>query len=197
MKPVPDPLIIGLAGNAGVGKDTAAAYLQQRHHFEPFAFATPLRAMLEALLAECGLDHAYLYEPHLKAVAIPGLGLSYRELAQTLGTEWGRALDPDLWTRAAGLCLGLPANPIHDRIVLSDVRFPNEAHWVASQGGVIVRLHRQQAGAVRAHISEQLLDEIQPWACIDNSGSIAELHHQLDALIARLTSDHPTEELVP
>lgn len=186
--PAIDPLIIGLCGNAGVGKDTAADYLCSHHGFERFAFADPLRAMIEALLLECGQDYAYITERHLKEQPIPGLGLSYRHLAQTLGTEWGRALTPDLWLRTATLCLGLPDHPIHDRIVITDVRFGNEAEWVTQQQGVVARIYRPTQ-RVRAHISEIELDGIEPWAVIDNAGPIEQLHQQLDALVATLTQE--------
>jgi hypothetical protein len=193
VKPPPnfkrDPLIVGLAGAAHSGKSTAARYLQERHAFEPYTFATPLKAMLEQMLIECGLDYAYVHEPQLKSRPIPGLGFSYRHLAQTLGTEWGRnQVHEDLWVRLAALCLGLPDAPIHDRIVIHDVRHPNEAEWIESLGGVVVRIFRRDAPAVRAHESEQLLDLITPWARIDNDLSIEHLHDQLDTMLASL--DH-------
>ncbi len=183
---MPDPIIIGLCGSAGVGKDTAASYLEQAHGFVTYAFADPLRNMLEALLVEAGLDYAYIYERHLKEQPIPGLGLSYRHLAQTLGTEWGRALADDFWLRLAALNLGLPAAPIHDRIVITDVRFPNEAAWVEQHQGRVVRIFRPVA-AVRAHTSEALVDQIVPWARIDNTGTVDQLHEQLDAMVAALS----------
>lgn len=178
-----DPLVIGLAGRAGSGKDTAAAYLSSCHAFERYAFAEPMRDMLEQMLIAAGLDYAYLFEPHLKERPIPGIDVSYRHLAQTLGTEWGRKLiGEDFWLRLADCALGFPDSPIHDRIVVSDVRFPNEADWVRKRGGIVVRIDREVA-PVRDHISEQLLDQIEPFRRIDNTGSIDQLTEQLDELL--------------
>lgn len=193
---LPDPLIIGLAGNAGVGKDAAAVYLQTAHRFEQYAFADPIRDMLGALLERCGIDHTWMTEPALKERPIPGLGASYRALAQLLGTEWARQhLGEDFWLKTASLALGLssarpgwPGAPIHDRLVISDVRFPNEAHWIVQQGGVVIRIHRETRG-VRAHLSETQLHLIQPWAEIDNNGSLQQLYRQLDVLVHRLLGE--------
>jgi len=180
-----DPVILGLSGSAGVGKDTAASYLEKEHGFVPYAFADPLRNMLEALLVESNLDYAYIYERQLKEQPIPGLGFSFRHLAQTLGTEWGRALAEDFWLRLAEMSLGLPDAPIHDRIVITDVRYPNEAAWVQHHGGRVARIYRPTA-AVRAHTSETLIDQIVPWVGIDNVGTVDQLHAQLDELVAAL-----------
>lgn len=197
--PLPDPFIVGFSGPAGVGKDTAADHLVRAHGFHRFAFADPLREMLFALLEQAGVDHAWATEPHLKEQPIPGLGVSYRHLAQTLGTEWARQqLGADFWLRVASMALGLSGAgghvtaPIHDRIVIPDVRFPDEAAWITAQGGVVIRISRPVPG-VRPHISEQLLDHIEPWAVVPNHGPITELHHRLDALMQQLF--HPEQPL--
>ena len=190
----PPLLLIGLTGQAGSGKDTAAEHLVKQHQFARWAFAEPLRTMLEALLVECGLDYAHLFEPQLKEQPIPGLGHSYRQLAQTLGTEWGRVqLADDFWLRCAGLCTGLsspnPAEqqPIHDRIVFSDVRFPNEAAWLRERGGVIVRIERPSVTPVRAHVSEQ--HAIEPDHVVWNSGGLDALQQQLDAVVMLVSGE--------
>jgi hypothetical protein len=189
----PDPLILGLCGLAGTGKDTAAAYLCAAHGFERYAFAEPMRDMLEALFEPAGLDHAYIHEPQLKDQPVPGLGLgqgiSYRQLAQTLGTEWARQqLHPDFWLRIAELRLGLPSAPVHDRIVITDVRLPSEAEWVNGYGGAVVTLERPAAAPVRPHVTEQQAEQIKPWCLVDNSSDRQWLHWQLDAIVERLVT---------
>jgi hypothetical protein len=153
-------IIIGLTGFAGAGKDTVARYLCQPHHgFEPYAFADPLRDMLIALLCPANIPVQYLTERRLKEQPIPGLDISARRLMQTLGTEWGRnQVTQDLWTRIAGMTLGIGDDPsvlpVADKIVISDVRFPNEAGWIRQHGGYVVRVMRE-ATPVAAHESEQ------------------------------------------
>ena len=180
----PPLLLIGLTGLAGTGKDTAADRLCSAHGFERYALADPIRDMLMAMLVGAGIDYSYLFDRDLKERGVPHIGISGRRLMQTLGTEWGRALDPDLWVRLAAITLGLhgasPA-PVHDRIVITDVRFPNEAAWIESLGGRVVRVTRP-APAVAAHASEQHTTQLPCTLAIDNTGTLADLHEQVDNL---------------
>lgn len=180
-----DPLIIGLTGRAGAGKDTMAAQLCEHHGFERYALAEPLRDMLTQLLTDAGIDHAWLFERPLKELPIPELGISGRRLMQTLGTGWGRGLREDFWLRLADLALGLPAAPVHDRIVITDIRFPNEAAWIAAHQGLLVRVERPVA-PVAAHESEQHADTLPCWHVIDNSGTRGYLQDQVEALLHRV-----------
>jgi hypothetical protein len=188
-----DPLIIGLTGLAGAGKDTVADRLCAAHGFERHAFAEPIRDMLTALLTGAGIDYAHLFERDLKELPVPGIGVSGRRMMQTLGTEWGRSLDTQLWVRVAAVTLGLDdlpnTSPVHDRIVLTDVRFPNEAAWIRSLGGYTWRVVRP-APAVAEHVSEQHINQLPSDLSIDNSGTLEDLHDEVD-FFARLTLQQP------
>lgn len=181
--------LIGLTGLAGTGKDSAALYLCQEYGFVQAAFADPLRSMVLQFLEEAGLDHAWLTERRCKERLITGLGVSARALMQTLGTEVGRALHPDLWVRHLGLRLGLDgqpgSTPVHDRIVISDVRFGNEAAWLRARGGRLVRLHRDTAAGVRPHASELQVQILSPDVDLWNNGpTLQGLHGLLDGVMA-------------
>ena len=148
--------IIGLTGPAGSGKDTVRQMLEQNHHCTGLAFADPMRAMLAPLLDLCGVGNEWMTQRELKELPIPGLGQSYRVLAQRLGTEWGRSIDPDFWVKVAAASMAEVMNiKGPDTVfVISDVRFDNEAQWVKDHGGVIWHIHRPAAQAVAAHQSE-------------------------------------------
>lgn len=66
----------------------------------------------------------------LKERKLKTLGVSPRYLMQTLGTEWGRAIDPQIWLKAwlrearAETWAGAKG------IVVDDVRFLNEAEFL-------------------------------------------------------------------
>jgi len=185
-----DPLLIGLTGYAGAGKETVADRLEAQHHFERAAFADCLKDMLAVLLEALGADHAHLTEPHLKAAEIPQIGTSARRLMQTLGTEWGRRMiDRNLWTRTTAHRLGLDdlprSAPIHDRIVITDVRFPEEAAWLESVGGILVRVHRPGLEHM-SHESEAHIIAMRPQHVICNDGSLAILGDRVDDLMHTL-----------
>lgn len=184
-----DIILIGLTGRAGSGKDTAANHLCNQYGFVRASFAEPLKAMLEAMLEHAGLDHIWLHEPAFKNHPISGLGVSGRQLMQTLGTEWGREMvDTDLWVNLLDRHLGISAgHAVHDRIVITDVRMPNEAAWVKAHGGQLLRLVRDHATPVRAHESESYADTLPADCAIYNSGSgFLGLHSMLDGHMASL-----------
>ena len=168
------PLLIGLTGYAGTGKDTVREILESSG-FCGFAFADPIRNMVRELLASTGIDECWMARRELKEEAIPQLGVSYRELAQTLGTEWGRRLQPDFWLRIANAYVADLTYQGASALVVSDVRFANEAAWVRQRGGVIWRIHRELAGRVREHVSESELDGIKPDVTLHNDGTVADL----------------------
>lgn len=151
------PSLIGLTGFAGTGKDTVRQILERQHGYTGLALADPLRDMVRALLLASGNSTDYMTVRELKEEPIAGLGVSYRHLVQTLGTEWGRAIHPDFWTRIAqGTLDYVRTNTFGPQgFVISDVRFESEAQWIRSQGGVIWRVYRADAAPVRAHQSEK------------------------------------------
>jgi hypothetical protein len=183
-----DPALVGLCGAAGSGKSTAAWFLQSSYSFSSFAFADALRDMLCAHLTELGLDHAWITEPRLKAQPILGLpgGASGRQLMQSLG-DWGRAMHPDYWVQCLQLACGVGTTPVHDRLLISDVRYPNEADWVLRQGGVLIRLVRECAAPVRSHSSEQHIADLPAHIVLVNNGPTHEgLHGLLRGAMADL-----------
>lgn len=173
--------IIGLSGYAGTGKDTVRQMLEDAG-FVGFAFADPIRSMLRELLTSNGISDEYMDSREFKEAIIPELGVSYRHMAQTLGTEWGRALQPDFWLRLATAYMGdVKRNSWNDSLhfVISDVRFSNEAAWVREHGGVIWHVMRPGTSPVRDHISEREISLFDADRAIMNSGSLEELRTQV------------------
>lgn len=171
--------LIGLTGYAGTGKDTVREILCKAHGFEGMAFADPIRMMLRELLLCSGITDAWMQDRQLKESVIPALGVSYRHMAQTLGTEWGRSLHPDFWTRLTGAYIDDAHQQQHSTrcapFVISDVRFANEAQFIRDRGGLIWRLERKAAVPVRAHASEAEIYHIHADAVVSNNGSIEDL----------------------
>lgn len=120
--------IIAFTGPAGSGKDTAGRYLIDNYGFKKLSFAKGLKDMLAVLGYP---DPASAAD---KEAIIPELGVSWRHLAQTLGTEWGRQqVHPDLWVIIAEQVIRKEAGAF----VITDLRFENEAAMVRRLGGVI------------------------------------------------------------
>ena len=146
------PHIIGIAGPAQSGKSTLSGELRRiiefrGHRFVEQPFAGPLKRMLAAI----GVDVSDLS----KNAPVPFLDgqITPRVMMQTLGTEWGRALMPDLWLKVWEHELDRHAQVI----TVPDVRFDNEADLIRELGGVIVHVQRKPTAdmlAVPTHASE-------------------------------------------
>ena len=183
-----DPVIIGLAGRAGSGKSTAAEYLRRRYDFECIAFADALKDCLALLMADRGIDHAVLHEQRFKTVPLDAMhDTSARQLMQSLG-DWGRQVARGFWVHQLAHRHGLTEgrNPVHDRICITDVRYPNEEEWLLHKGGALLRITRQAAGNTDPHSSEQWADSLLAHATIPNDGSLAGFHTRLDQIMAML-----------
>ncbi|MNZ93709.1 hypothetical protein D3C78_1127880 [compost metagenome] len=180
-------LLIGLTGAARSGKSTAAAELAAQHGFIHYAFAQPLKAMLAEGL---NLSAAQL-EGAEKEAPLPWLGKSPRELLQTLGSEWGRELvHRELWLRVARQNLDNLAEcfPQAPGIVISDVRYEDEAAFVRERGGVLVHILRPDAPPVRAHATEAGVAIGDNDLTIHNDGGLAELRERVLEAVQRAAS---------
>ena len=124
--------VIGLAGPIGCGKTTVANYIQEQYGYKPVAFAAPLKAAVAAIF---GCSVGELDNQEFKASQLPGdLGKTYRHALQTLGTEWGRnCIHPDIWLKLLEQNVLNSSQPV----VITDVRFPNEAELVRKLGTLI------------------------------------------------------------
>lgn len=178
------PRLIGLVGYAGTGKDTVRHLLETEHGFVGLAFADPIRAMLRALFTTNGIDEKYIDERDHKEATIEDLltaqPVTYRQMAQTLGTEWGRNLSPDFWLQIAGAFIAEQRRRGERLFVISDVRFINEAQWIKDAGGELWHVHRPGVAAVRPHASEAEIAHIEVDRVIDNSGSLDDLWSRVD-----------------
>jgi hypothetical protein len=140
------PQLIGITGKSGVGKDMLADYLVNQHRYNKYSFAAPIKRMVNALLQE---DGDAWESREWKEAILKDIGYSPRQLAQTLGTEWGRARDKDFWIIFAERVVS------EQRLfVIPDVRFDNEADWIRDRGGLVIRLTRKGAKKVSRHSSE-------------------------------------------
>lgn len=183
--------LIGLTGRAGAGKDTIADRLVINFGFTKLAFAAPMK---EALNQMFGFDPSSWYDRTWKETTLPGIGKSPRQLAQTLGTEWGRdTINPDLWILLANRAMveeeAWQMQTIGQKpagFVIPDVRFENEARWIRGQGGTIWHVLRGGIGGVNPHVSESGIAEEINDVVIFNNNTLAMLEQGVDQLGAAL-----------
>lgn len=139
------PRLIALTGAAGSGKSTAANYLVEHHGYVRVRFAGPLKDMMRAIgMAESEIEGDEK-ETEFRYLG----GKTPRYAMQTLGTEWGRnCMGEDFWVN-----LWRERTIGHDRVVVDDCRFPNEAEVIHELGGKIIKI-TGRGGIAGAHASE-------------------------------------------
>lgn len=192
-------MLIGIAGRARSGKDTVAAALASNLGLYQYAFAEPLKVMLKSVFG----DHFHVGD---RSGICPETGRTYRHMMQTLGTELGR----NLWNEEVWINLvqrrweKLQQHPVtaatvfdarmgpegYKGMILSDVRFPSEADWIARKGGVVVMVNRAAIHGVGMHASEQ--QDLSPYVNhrIDNDGTLEDLYAKVDLIAQAITHGH-------
>lgn len=167
--------LIGLYSSAmGAGKTTLTNGLMDCG-WVPVKFASVLKDMLKVMFVAAGIADPERYtDGDLKEQPVPGFGdriqrdpktglarlvpITCRHLMQTLGTEWGRqGLHDNIWVDLAKAKIRrLLADG--NRVVVDDMRFPNEYDAIEELGGKTVRIHRPGTQDTTGHASEGKLD---------------------------------------
>jgi hypothetical protein len=171
-------LIIGVVGPAGSGKSAVAKHLVTKYGFFRMRFAENLKAMLKVGL---GLSDEQI-DGDLKMVPLPEFGgCTPRHIMQTLGTDWGRRLiHSDVWVSAWRKKL-----PGTGLVVVDDVRFPNEAAAIKSEGGFLWRIDRPGIEAMaHDHPSERFQAQIATDITLVNETNLFDLMLKVDAKMA-------------
>lgn len=172
--------IIGLTGHARVGKDTVGAYLMRAHGFDRLAFADQVRQALFTLnpvictnegkyypLRFCAQEYGWEF---IKAQA------DGRGLLQRMGTDIGRRMfGADCWIKMVDRQIQ-QARP--ESLVITDVRYDNEAEYIRSIGGVIWEITRAGIERINTHASEQGIDRHLIHMTLTNDGTLQELYEQ-------------------
>ena len=169
------PLVVGFAGKARSGKDTAGAYLVENYQFLRYSFAQPLKDATKIMF--------HLTDKQIENKEKPAepWGMSPRDLYQRVGTDIARNIDVNVWVKGADMFV--KKNPERS-VVVTDVRFSNEAFWIRSQGGLVVFLHSDTRGIFEGggHLSENGLEGSDVDIVLQNDGTIEALHAKLEEL---------------
>ncbi|MGW1268193.1 deoxynucleotide monophosphate kinase family protein [Streptomyces sp. NPDC002491] len=179
---------VGIIGRANTGKDTAGEWFVNERGYRRVAFADPLKEAALKLnpIVEVfrgmagGLDLFRLSQ----VVGADGWELAkelheVRRILQELGSAV-RAIDEDFWLRAA-LKKVTEANEAGVPVVITDVRYGNEAASLARSGFKLIHINRPGVPQLD-HESERSLGPENAHFMVHNDGDIAELHRQLDVI---------------
>jgi hypothetical protein len=161
-------MIIGLSGHAGSGKDTAAAGLQGYYQL---AFAKPLKDGAKPLF---DLTDEQLYGK-LKEKPDNRWSVSPREIMQYLGDHC-REYNPNFFVINMRSRIEKSQSQGIKNIVITDVRYNNEAKLIHELGGKVIKIERKITTTKHSkHSSEQgILTEFIDYT-VQNDGTIEQL----------------------
>ena len=183
-------MIIGFSGRAGAGKDTAANALILAFHRQwvRLSFATTLKRALCVIFGWELADWENLAWKETPNDAC--YGLTPRQVAQSLGTEWGREhVNPNLWVDQA-LRLAEDQELYERHVVFTDVRFPNEVAAIQARAGKVLYLFRE--GELRtdsSHASEQDISHLADVRLTAANGDITGLQSQVLDVVSDWITD--------
>ena len=183
--------LIGLMGYKQSGKSEVAKHLMSMYKFERLAFTDPLKDMIKGL----GLSNVWvngsLKEKENKDILN---GHTPRYAMQTLGTEWARKyMGEDFWvnlwkTRAKAIL----RTSKDSRLVVEDLRFPNEAEIIRKFGGEIWYVNRVDIDSekeIDTHASETMISTIKFNRIIINNSDLPALYENTDAAFLYMKED--------
>lgn len=200
-------MLIGLTGAAGAGKDSAAAVLSSVG-WRSIAFADALRwecadhwAVDPAIFSARSTKEAPTPQlcagnaenaNWLRWAAVNGISLLEPRSPRWVLQNWGtfrRSANPDHWVQQVVYWARYQQGNGHKNLVVTDVRYPNEAAAVRTLGGHLVRVHRidvdQLPADTASHDSERHGD-IAVDADIHNDGTLFALHAEVLRVVQQL-----------
>lgn len=158
--------LIGIAGNARVGKDTTGEVFESSLNAigiktQRLSFAAELRKSVDDfLLRETGISAFTKDEKEKKLI---------RPFLVCWGTEIMRRIDPDVWIKKlSDACDDSAVN------IITDLRFSNELEWIQSQDSITLLLKRQGVDPANIYEKEnnailsQKVDSVFDVASIDD-----------------------------
>jgi hypothetical protein len=183
-------MIIGLSGRAGSGKDTVADRLVTMHGFKAISIAKPLKDAASILF---DINRDAMDDRELKETIDPRYGVSPRTILQNMGTEYIRNQFGGDFLIKRALSDAKKFTDDHQNVVITDVRFGNEAQGIMDTGHPDTHIWSINAdkriiggscltGDSAKHVSEKPLDTMIPLTEIDNNGTLHDLYRKIDKI---------------
>ena len=183
--------LIGIGGYAGSGKDAVADILEDSHGFYGTFMSQPLNAALCRLNPQVEVRPGEVFRyvdliaqlGYTRAKELPEV----RRLLQAMGTEVGR----DMFGQTIWVDLmrnNLAAYEPDDDVVVTGIRFPNEASMIHELGGELWWTYRPGYGPVNSHSSDNTLSLRHFDRVVVNDGTLEDLEQLVTKMLQNQSS---------
>lgn len=173
-----------------VGKDTFANYIvtalrtsNKVRRVIKAGFADKLKDVCYQLYSWAGMMPRDFYDQpaneKFKEELIPALGKTPRQIWISFGNEVKNSAYPNTWLDY--LLRGVDT----DVLVVSDMRFPNEAFRIRQLGGKVVKIIRPSVPHTSDAADDPLLDYTEWDEIIVNDGSLKDLYTKAEDFVKR------------
>lgn len=189
------PIIIGICGSAGAGKDTLGNILCNEYGFVKASFAAPLKDMASTLFGwdrtllegDTEVSRNWREKPDEEwCELLNRADFTPRKALQEMGLKMRDSFHVDIFVKSLQRrCKG-------KKVVITDCRFSNEIEAIKKIGGIVIEIQRGPCPAWVSHIengrenhpsvphrSEWEWRRTKKDAIIQNNGSIDELGEHL------------------
>ena len=172
-------MIIGIGHKKNMGKDTFANMLDQAF-LNSFHMVSTVKSISDPLFNAGGLlfgwagmkmARAYNEDYSLKEKELPGLpGVTPRDIAKAIGNLC-RSVHPDSLVKAV---IGNASE--NEVVIITNIRFPNEAKAVKDAGGILVKVTRPGVKIDQDDPFDTALDDWKDWDYeVLNGGTLDDL----------------------
>lgn len=177
--------VIGICGKKFNGKDTIADHMVQHYGFIKISLGDPLKKAIKEIFS---FTDVQLWGSD-KDVVDPFWKITPREVMQFVGTDCFRIglserfpnISDNLWAMVLEKQIYNHISHGHNKIIVPDLRFPNEEQVIRKFNGKIWRVIRENFVNIDEHISENSSNKI----CTDHefhNVTIQQLHKDVSVI---------------
>lgn len=178
-------MIIGISGKKRSGKDTIYELIKKRSGYSVAraAFGDQIK---EEVARVTGMAVPHIEENKER----------FRPMLQWWGADFRRHYNGDrYWLERMLFRMRSIRDP--EVLVITDVRYPNEAEVVKEAGGILLRVERK-TGLKDPHSSENLLDDFKEFDYrLDNNGTLEDLEEEVARIVRRHGCAPPDSRVKP
>ena len=187
------PKIIGIVGKIGSGKTALADFLKEMYEYSEIAFSDPIKEIAMVF----GFEERQVFGSQEDKLELHEFwGISGREFLQKFGTDIGRDVLGKIMPTLQDPWVNIVRQRLQKAdglIVVSDVRFLDEAKIIHQEGGILIRLVRDvdlEKGSVlldkdmKAHASEKEQEEIiADYTILNNFDTLEGLYNEMGNIL--------------